>query len=277
MKATIYRHRPFFRGPSSISNRMRLFTLIELLVVIAIIAILAGMLLPALNRARNNAKRILCMGNVKSLATTFSLYADSFEYFPSPYDMRKSDGTENWYYLDAIASLYNLPKYKNQDDADKRPNPSSTVFYCPSEDMSRYRSVTKFGYIHSCYGVNQYAGGTSAGASWYRMSKRKASQLPNPSKMCLLAETDGAGLVMPTKTCSYKESYDANNYYAPKFRHDQCLNAAFVDGHSQPMKRKQVPCKESYPARSEGQILNTIFSRGEVYMSDNNAYTIKGL
>ena len=262
---------------ANVSYRMpkfgRFFTLIELLVVIAIISILAAMLLPALAKARNKARNIHCVNNVRSLATFFILYADDFEYFPNPYLMRKSNGDEDWYYQDVVASLFHLPKYKVTD---KTPNPSSTIFYCPSESIARYRSTTNFGYIHTCYGVNWFAG-ASAGASWYAVKKRKAFSLPVPSRMSLLADTDGSGLLKLTTKCSYRETYDANNYMAPKFRHDACMDVAFVDGHVQRMKRAQVPCKESYPGKSDGQILNTVFSRGEVYMPDNNAYTIKGL
>ena len=86
----------------SIAASRRGFTLIELLVVIAIIAILAALLLPALSRAKQSARRIACVNHLKQLALATVMYvADNQDYYPS------SNSPDEW--PQAIR-----PNYENQ-------------------------------------------------------------------------------------------------------------------------------------------------------------------
>ena len=107
------------------------FTLIELLVVVAVIAILAGILLPVLGRAKESARRIECLNNLKQWGTALTAYAsDNDEYIPREgfrddgsvrrdlwAQVRDSDARDVWYNA--------LPPYLNQRAASSVPHQPS--------------------------------------------------------------------------------------------------------------------------------------------------------
>ena len=169
------------------NNRKRVcrfhFTLIELLVVIAVIAILAGMLLPALQHAKLKAQSILCLSNVKSIGLAFHGYfSDYSDWIPLTTD---GSGTDTTWVVQMFPYLNVKPA--SGTIADRREAVrKAKIFTCPAD---QHASKCEFwGPRHLSYGMN-YMLGTTCWENTNMPMPIKVQKVPFPTKHLLAVDS----------------------------------------------------------------------------------------
>lgn len=234
-------------------NEMRKFTLIELLVVIAIIAILAGLLLPALNAAREKARSVTCLGNFKQMALGLDMYAgDNGDYYPLWRQSWAGSGGEEWYTgnwngKQEMNSIY--PYVKNYN----------AIRHCPAvgriqPGVGAYTDFSTYG----SYGLNICVGNEAFAYNQQSLVRKGKAKYPTETAMVVdyLARPVWDTAAWGYGPRLYTDCPVENIPYW--FRHSGGVNLIYMDGHAAYLTNAQ--CKYRF---STGDVVRwKIFSKG---------------
>ena len=218
----------------------RAFTLVELLVVIGIIALLIAILLPALSAARENAKTVTCLSNLRQLTTAANIYCNANNgYYPIAYWVESAPPLVNSYNWDftsirdtAAATTSVEPGLLWQGAA------SAQIQQCPSYDGKSNTLGDPF------TGYNYNTSYVGHGQSESIPAPMKASQIRHPTTCALFGDGEygsGADKFMRAPFPNPGDASFTNRAAGTQgFRHRKMTNAVFADGHAETIQGRHL-------------------------------------
>jgi prepilin-type N-terminal cleavage/methylation domain-containing protein len=230
------------------------FTLIELLVVIAIIAILAGMLMPALQQARERAKLINCLNNQKQIGSGMSFYTSTYDFYPCTNTVIPHGGTllsvaaASWKVQ--IAVMLGMPTGDVVTLTPEQRNWVSTgIFSCPSYRIENLPSTVSKTYAGG-YGYPYTGGGENKNKYNYNLGYNKIYSKPNdvkrPSLTIAVGEINDFCAVDATKNALFYGTSSATPVNGRHYSYTQ-MGLLWVDGHSSSMYNKDIIAGKKLP------------------------------
>ncbi len=208
----------------------RTFTLVELLVVIAIISVLAAMLLPALERALDNARQVSCLSNQKQFGLLFEQYAGDFGewLFPNDTEAAGRTGQQLWW------GRMVVNKYV---DTGETATSHGTLFMCPASAKYTERMFNNAGpYYRANYGLNTCL----AGPDWYsgasEVRQRRTLEFPaggqKPTEIVFLTDNACTAWFIHKNSGPTNDPLGGDPPAGIHARHSRAANFLFADWHA---------------------------------------------